>query len=269
MLKLAATFLALTFSLSALAQFEPSIQKKHDEILLPTAKVEAGNSNGSGVYIFSREKDGRYENYVLTNHHVVSDAITMSGPHKIKKQTSEAEKEKDAKPVEEIKPSRVWEVRNPVSVTTYEYDERDREEDAVVRQADIVAYDDQVDLALLRTWYSKKLPSVVLGSKDALLPRGLPVWYSGSPNGARTFMTSGEIAHQDERIEGLRYILTTTNITFGSSGGPLFVLNGQANSYEVIGLAAIKELNVDYMGYFIPMETIRKFLDDNGFDFIK
>ena len=92
--------------------------------------------------------------------------------------------------------------------------------------------------------------------------------------GRPPFGTEGLIASVDVKLNGERYIQSGAEITFGNSGGGLYVIRDQ--HYLLIGVPARAPIikigkggsPVSHMGYSIPIETIKEFLSKHA-DFIR
>jgi serine protease Do len=125
------------------------------------------------------------------------------------------------------------------------------------RQVRIVALNKFADLALLRIEDkdAPKFKRVVLGSSDALAV-GDGVFAIGSPLGLERTVTEGILSTKTRQIGGEIYLQTTTQINPGNSGGPLFNLRG-----EVIGVTNMKISFGEGLGFAIPIESVKYFLD--------
>ena len=121
----------------------------------------------------------------------------------------------------------------------------------------IVALNKFADLALLKV-EDKDAPrfkSVPLGSAD-VLSVGERVFAIGSPLGLERTVTEGILSTKTREVGGLLYLQTTAQINPGNSGGPLFNLGG-----EVIGMTNMKVSAGEGLGFAIPVESVRFFLD--------
>jgi serine protease Do len=130
----------------------------------------------------------------------------------------------------------------------------DRESYKKVR---IIALNKFADLALLRV-EDKDAPKfrfVPLGSADGLSV-GERVFAIGSPLGLERTVTEGIVSTKAREVGGLLYLQTTAQINPGNSGGPLFNLSG-----EVMGVTNMKVTAGEGLGFAIPVETVRYFLD--------
>ncbi|MBM3846929.1 MAG: trypsin-like serine protease [Verrucomicrobia bacterium] len=113
------------------------------------------------------------------------------------------------------------------------------------------------DLALLKIddEGARKFKRVLIGSSDALNP-GQRVFAIGSPLGLERTVTEGIISTKSRDIEGNLYLQTTAQINPGNSGGPLFNLRG-----EVVGVTNMKLTFGEGLGFAIPSEMVKFFLD--------
>jgi serine protease Do len=125
------------------------------------------------------------------------------------------------------------------------------------KQVRVIALNKFADLALLRVEDkdAPKFRSVPLGSADALSV-GERVFAIGSPMGLERTVTEGILSTKTREVGGLLYLQTTAQINPGNSGGPLFNLSG-----EVIGVTNMKLTAGEGLGFAIPVESVKYFLD--------
>jgi len=126
------------------------------------------------------------------------------------------------------------------------------------RQVRIVAMNKFADLALLKVEDpdAPRFHSVVLGFTDAL-PVGERVFAIGSPLGLERTVTEGIVSSKTRQMQGDLYMQTTAQINPGNSGGPLFNMRG-----EVVGVTNMKMTYGEGLGFAIPVERVRFFLDN-------
>ena len=125
------------------------------------------------------------------------------------------------------------------------------------KQVKIVAINKFHDLALLHIEdkNAPKFKPVTLGSADALNV-GDGVFAIGSPLGLERTVTQGILSTKTRQLEGELYLQTSTQINPGNSGGPLFNLAG-----EVVGVTNMKITFGEGLGFAIPVELVKSFLD--------
>jgi len=125
------------------------------------------------------------------------------------------------------------------------------------KQVRIIAINKFKDLALLRIEDkdARKFKWVSLGSADALAV-GESVFAIGSPLGLERTVTEGILSTKTRQLQGELYLQTTAQINPGNSGGPLFNLSG-----EVIGITNMKITFGEGLGFAIPVESVKFFLD--------
>jgi serine protease Do len=125
------------------------------------------------------------------------------------------------------------------------------------RQVRIVAINKFQDLALLHIEDkgAPKFKAVTLGSSDAMSV-GDAVFAIGSPLGLERTVTQGILSTKTRELEGQLYLQTSAAINPGNSGGPLFNLNG-----EVVGVTNMKITFGEGLGFAIPVELVKNFLD--------
>ena len=125
------------------------------------------------------------------------------------------------------------------------------------KQVRIIAINKFHDLALLHIEdkIAPKFKYVTLGSSDDLNV-GDSVFAIGSPLGLERTMTEGILSTKTRELEGELYLQTTAQINPGNSGGPLFNQAG-----EVVGVTNMKILFGEGLGFAIPVELVKNFLD--------
>lgn len=215
-----------------------------EALLGPSVKVENARAVGGGTCLWSqREGSGAIHTYILTAHHVVSNAIT----------------EEDGE-----------ERRAPVTVTHYPTDGGA----AIASQADIVSYDSKRDLALLKLRGNLALmPAAVLASRQELAKVAVfdKVTAVGCPLGHAPLPTEGEIVSLDKKVSGEKFWMMSAPTIFGNSGGGIF----ESGSPRLIGVAAmicvydtIVSMPVTHLGVLVPMTSVYDWLDSQGYQFL-
>jgi serine protease Do len=125
------------------------------------------------------------------------------------------------------------------------------------KEVKIIAINKFQDLALLHIEdkNAPKFKSVTLGASDALNV-GDGVFAIGSPLGLERTVTQGILSTKTRQMEGNLYLQTSAQINPGNSGGPLFNLAG-----EVVGVTNMKITFGEGLGFAIPVELVKAFLD--------
>jgi serine protease Do len=151
----------------------------------------------------------------------------------------------------------VIEGETEISVEVYSQDSNGQLDRDTYKQVRIVAINKFHDLALLHIEdkNAPKFKYVTLGSSDALNV-GDEVFAVGSPMGLERTVTEGILSTKTRELEGELYLQTTTQINPGNSGGPLFNLAG-----EVVGVTNMKIMFGEGLGFAIPVELVKNFLD--------
>jgi serine protease Do len=126
------------------------------------------------------------------------------------------------------------------------------------RQVRIIAMNKFADLALLKIDEkdASKFKYVTLGRAEAMAV-GERVFAVGSPLGLERTVTEGILSTKTRQLGGELYLQTTAQINPGNSGGPLFNLNG-----EVVGVTNMKITFGEGLGFAIPSEAVKHFLDN-------
>jgi len=150
----------------------------------------------------------------------------------------------------------VIEGETQISVEVY-HQKNGQLEPKTYKQVRIVALNKFQDVALLKIddKDTPKFKFVALGSSDPLAV-GDHVFAIGSPLGLERTVTEGILSTKTRQLQGDLYLQTTAQINPGNSGGPLFNLAG-----EVVGMTNMKITFGEGLGFAIPMETVKYFLD--------
>jgi len=149
-------------------------------------------------------------------------------------------------------------IEGETQITVEVYHQHDGQLDRKThKQVRIIALNKFADLALLKVddKDAPKFKSVPLGSADALAV-GETVFAIGSPLGLERTVTEGILSTKTREMGGQLYLQTTAQINPGNSGGPLFNLSG-----EVIGVTNMKVSSGEGLGFAIPVEYVKFFLD--------
>ena len=252
------TLFFILLCIPALLAGEPVDYKiKHHQMLYTTVLLSAGIGSGSGTVIFSGEVDvdGETEihTYILTNQHVVRRSIHIK-------------EEWNPQTKKEIK----TETRDLVEAFWFTYNDYSVLVGKTGRRAEIIAYDANADLAVLRLIDTERFIENVanLMPREDKLHQFEKVYAVGAGLGFPPFSTDGTVGYNDGLWKGHRYVLTTAPIIFGNSGGALFRWSDTSNSYELAGVpSAVSNAGfsgpVPHMAWSIPIETVYKVLEDN------
>ena len=149
-------------------------------------------------------------------------------------------------------------IEGETEISVEVYHQRDGQLDReTYKQVKIIAINKFHDLALLHIEdkNAPKFKPVTLGSADALNV-GDGVFAIGSPLGLERTVTQGILSTKTRQLEGELYLQTSTQINPGNSGGPLFNLAG-----EVVGVTNMKITFGEGLGFAIPVELVKNFLD--------
>ena len=228
------------------------------KVLYPVVRVSASKGTGSGTVLWSGKVGKKFETYILTNHHVVASSLKLS--------------EKYDSFVGQNMPQ---ETRSKVDVEFFRYPKGSRLEGTFAIPADIVAYSEQLDLALLQlrseseAEYVALLPDVDLEDELCL---GDEVYAVGAALAHAPIMTHGRINGMSDEIDDNPYWLSDAQIIFGNSGGAVFLGEGSI-FLGVPSRVALAQIGwsasaVTHLGWFIPYMTIYRFLEMNFYTFI-
>jgi len=228
------------------------LEQRHREIALPCVRVQARSARGSGTVIYSRDEG----TYILTNHHVVDSCI------KIEQKWSTL-----------LKKERKMDVFEVVDVHLFDYRYESRAIGGQTIQSDILAYDPEEDLALLKLRYpAHSVAKLYPRGKESDLRIGMGVITVGAGLGAAPVQTEGILSQFGQEIDRREYWLNTAPSIFGNSGGAMFL----KDTYELLGVPArIAVANmglsadaITHLSYAIPITRIYNFLESQKFRFI-
>ncbi len=151
----------------------------------------------------------------------------------------------------------VIEGETQISIEVYHQTDGGQLERKQYKRVRIVAMNKFQDLALLRIEDegAPRFKRVLLGSSD-LLGQGERVFAIGSPLGLERTVTEGILSTKSREVQGELYLQTTAQINPGNSGGPLFNMRG-----EVVGVTNMKVTFGEGIGFAIPVEAVRYFLE--------
>lgn len=232
---------------------------RHQSIALPCVRVRANEAGGSGTVIFSEQNDnGEYSTYLLTNHHVVDGSIS------VKKEWSTL-----------LKRERKMDYFEPVDAHFFEYMWESRNVGGNTKKCEIVAYDPNEDLALLKLRDTREVPAVASmfpRDEEKKLKVGMPVVAVGAGLGAPPVQTEGVLSQFGIDIDRKEFWLQTGPTIYGNSGGALFL----RDTYELIGvpariavtLSGFSSDAITHLSFAIPITRIYDFLEEQRFRFI-
>jgi len=149
-------------------------------------------------------------------------------------------------------------IEGETQISVEVYHQRDGQlERKTYKQVRIIGMNKFDDLALLKIEEpgAPRFTKALLGQADALAV-GERVFAIGSPLGLERTVTEGIISTKTRQLQGALYLQTTAQINPGNSGGPLFNLRG-----EVIGVTNMKITFGEGLGFAIPVEAVRYFID--------
>lgn len=252
---------ALTLSLVMVggASAQVSQDQMQADMIAPVVRIvvhtEDGESTGSGTIIYSGQRNGHIETYILTNNHVVDDSVSVE------------HNKLDAKALK----------IGQIEVDQFVYNSNGLLISKVSKPAKVVAFDADGDLAVVKlTDDVNVLPTAILTKDDAVRVFD-KVYVVGAGLGNPPFPGEGIISQTDTEEDGHRTLQVTAPVIMGNSGGALFRFEAASGHYELIGVpeavaaypAGLLGHAVDQnMGYAIPASTVRSFLKEVGLDFV-
>lgn len=243
---------------------DKTLQEKHENLLYPTVRVRTDKAGGSGTVIYSEPvpegavEEG-YETYVLTNCHVINDNI------RVEKKWSTLLKR-------EVK----TDVLADCTIELFDFEYGSWESGHSAYKAEIMCYDKDMDLALLRVRTNREFKYVAkVFPKDEHKKRlrmFMEVYAVGCGMGHPPLASQGNLTGFTDIIDNYPYWLSTAPTIYGNSGGSLYL----ADTYEFIGIPSRIAVNmggfsadaITHLSYFIPITSIYSFLEDQMFMFL-
>lgn len=233
------------------------VERKNEQMLYTLVRVRSSKATGSGTIIYSedREKDGRVKSFILTNHHVVEDAIKIE-----QKWNNLLGKYENV------------EVLDRVNIDVFRYTPDGQENGRVQYDADIVAYEKDEDLALLQLTVGVPMDYVAhILPKEEPLPRVFDRVYAvGCSLSHAPLPTAGEITSLNKDIDRKPYWMISAPIVFGNSGGAVFL--ERPDGYWWIGVpsrvASTGSQVIPHMAYIVPLTRIQRWLREQRLTFL-
>jgi len=234
----------LVFSFSA---FALTAEEAHEKFIYPIVRITYGSGGGSGTIIHSLE-DGTY---ILTNNHVISEAVRIV-------------EEWDSEKQEEVKKEK----RSVVYVEIFKYRNISTPVGTLKVEADIVAYNEDEDMALLKLRLDELIPHVAcltpkleiaeLQVTDKTIAVGCSLLFPPLPS-------DGILTRKNFLINSLTFHMSSAQIIYGNSGGGMF----NAETGEFIGIPSMVPIvgwgtPITHMGLFIPISRIYDWLEEIG-----
>ena len=214
-------------------------QRKRDNILNPVFQITGDSAVGSAVLVKHVVTEDESYYIALSCYHVIRDIL----------------EEQDGTEIESVF-------------------EQNREQ-ALFLSGTMIAYDAQVDLALLRIETELDLgrvASLAPRTRDKVIDTFTEIYTVGCPLGTPVQATSGEISREDWTMEAEDYWMVSTPAYFGNSGGGVFL----AETCELIGIfskiythGTYQPQVITHMGLAVPIDVIHDWLDEIGFDLSK
>ena len=228
-------------------------KEAHEKYIYPMVRLTFGNVGGSGTIIHSKLNDENiFSTYVLTNHHVISDAIRI-------------EEKWDSVLQKNVK----TEKRSIVYVEIFQYRDLSIPIGTLKIEAEIILYDEDQDLALVKLRSEnevKNIAKLFLGDAYHVMDESIAV---GCSLGFPPLPTVGVITRKNFYIDSLPYDMSSSQIIYGNSGGAMFL----AQTGELIGIPSrVVDIGwgtvIPHMGLFIPIDRIIKWLNTEHYDFL-
>ena len=227
--------------------------KAHEKYIYPVVRVTHGRVGGSGTIIYSQlNKDSIYSTYILTNHHVIADAISI-------------EEKWDSDLAKQVK----REKRSIVYVETFKYRNLSTPVGTLKVEADIVIYNEDEDMALIKLRSEEEaqyIATLFLNDTYNVMDETVAV---GCSLGFPPLPTVGHITRKDFQIDSLPFDMSSSQIIYGNSGGAMFL----AETGELIGIPSLVVAigwgsPISHMGLFIPIKRICEWFGEEHYDFI-
>jgi len=228
----------------------------HEKYIYPVVRVTQENAGGSGTLVYSSasfETPDVYSTYVLTNYHVIANAISIT-------------EEWDTTLQKEVKKEK----RGMVYVEIFKYRELSTPIGTLKVEAEIVLYNKDEDIALIKLKTEERADYIallyVISSDYKVMDETVAC---GCSLGFPPLPTTGVITRLNFQINSLPYHMSSSQIIYGNSGGAMFL----AETGELIGIPSMVPVvgwstAVTHMGLFIGIERIYEWLERENYDFI-
>jgi len=226
----------------------------HEKYIYPIVRVSTDMGTGSGSIIYSTlNTNNKYSTYILTNYHVISDAVSIS-----------EEWDSDlAKKVQREK-------RAIVYVELFKYRDISTPIGTLRVEADIVIYNKDGDMALLKLRTEEEAPYVTTlygpSKEPQVMDESVAV---GCSLGFPPVPSVGVITRLNFQIDSLPFHMSCSQIIYGNSGGAIFL----AKTGELIGIPSMVPIvgwgtPISHMGLFIPISRVYSWLSEQHYDFL-
>jgi len=226
----------------------------HIAYIYPVVRVTTGGGGGSGTVVYSKESGSVWQTYVITNHHVIADAISIRS-------------EWDSIKKEEVKVER----RSVVYVEIFKYRNISEPTGTLKVEATIEAYSEVNDLGLIKLRYDDQVEYVAKLPKkdfkynvlDESISVGCSLLFPPIP-------ATGTISRKNVLIDSIPFDMSSSQIIYGNSGGAMFLEDG-----TWIGVPSMVPVTgwfvaipITHMGLFIPFSRVYEWLDSEGYSYI-
>jgi len=231
-------------------------KEAHEKYIYPIVRVSTGDVGGSGTIIYSDLKyidASAFSTYVLTNHHVIANAIRITDVW-------------DSNLKKEIKEEK----RSIVYVEIFKYRDLSTPVGTLKVEADIILYNENEDMALLKLRSEESVLHVAnllfpVAGTIKVLDETIAV---GCSLGFPPIPTPGVLTRKDFQIDSLPYHMSSSQIIYGNSGGAIFDVSG--NLIGIPSLVAVVGWGtpVTHMGLFIPISRVYTWLEKEHYEFL-
>ena len=226
----------------------------HKAYIYPVVRISTNMGTGSGTVIYSKLNNTKYSTYILTNFHVISEAISI-----------DEEWNSDLGKNEKV------ERRGLVYVEIFKYRDISIPVGTMRVEADIITYNKTEDIALLKLRYEDeiknvaKLPSIDKLEEYKVMDESIAV---GCSLAFPPLPTVGIITRINLQLDSLPYNMSSSQVIYGNSGGAMFTSDGLLIGIPSKVATAGWGTPIPHMGLFIPISRIEKWLNDQHLNFI-
>ena len=225
------------------------------EAFKSSCRVDANQARGSCTIIYSSGGN----TFALTNFHVVANNVKYGT-------IWDSLLQKDVK----------RELKDAVQILFPRMDKHNDVIGHATVTADIVLYNKEQDIALLKFRDETPYPAVIWHPKEGVkhIPILTRVAAIGAALGGKPIATEGLLNGKQIEIDNYEYWMSGAQSIFGNSGGGLFVkVNDEWTFLGIPSRIAVQPMGfsnqaITHMGYFIPLFRIYDWLDDNCYQFL-